>query len=413
VENNIIINNGFHPHCWYKHSEDVVRRNIMGTDHYLPAGGMPPTPWGKEMDYNLVHCEGLENPQPAEALADQSRRDEHSIVADALFIDPAKGDYRVQDGSPALKLGFVNFPMDQFGVRKPELKAIARTPEIPAIAKTVRKSRVVKRAKYAWQAGIRDISGLGDRSAYGLPDESGVLLLDVPVASPAAKAGLQKDDVIRACNGQVVRTANDLQKLRDKAAGQKLTLLVSRKQKQVTVEVKEYAYVVTESSGNIEFKTIVLAAASAVVPAKVSAGGAPTHDDPIESLVDGEIANGFGPIFANGDCGMYKLDLATVTSIAQVNTFSRGGERGRQNFVLYGSSSAADPGWNVADAKLFTPVIAVEARQDADYKATSIRASDGKPLGSYRWLVWAVFPINDSENTAFQELQVIPAAGCI
>jgi hypothetical protein len=55
------------------------------------------------------------------------------------------------------------------------------------------------------------------------------------------------------------------------------------------------------------------------------------------------------------------------------------------------------------------PVITVDARQDAEYKATSIRASDGKPLGSYRWLVWAVFPINDSENTAFQELQVIPA----
>ncbi|MGA2618375.1 MAG: hypothetical protein ABSF26_12250 [Thermoguttaceae bacterium] len=37
----------------------------------------------------------------------------------------------MKEGSPALKLGFVNFPMDQFGVRKPELKAIARTPEMP------------------------------------------------------------------------------------------------------------------------------------------------------------------------------------------------------------------------------------------------------------------------------------------
>ena len=37
---------------------------------------------------------------------------------------------------------------------------------------------------------MRDISGLGERSAYGLPDETGVLLLDVPAASPAAKAGL-------------------------------------------------------------------------------------------------------------------------------------------------------------------------------------------------------------------------------
>jgi hypothetical protein len=115
-------------------------------------------------------------------------------------------------------------------------------------------------------------------------------------------------------------------------------------------------------------------------------------------------------MFANGDCGMYKLDLAAVTSIAQINTYSRGGERGRQNFVLYGSSAASDPGWNVADAKLFTPVIAVDARQDAECKGTSIRFSDGKPLGRYRWLVWAVFPVNDSENTVYQELQVIPAA---
>ena len=54
--------------------------------------------------------------------------DEDSIVADPLFVDPAKGDFRVKDGSPALKLGFKNFPMDQFGVKKPSLKAIARTP---------------------------------------------------------------------------------------------------------------------------------------------------------------------------------------------------------------------------------------------------------------------------------------------
>ncbi len=410
VENNVIINNGFHPHVWYTHSQDIVRRNIMGIDHYLPAGGMPSTPWGKELDYNFVHCEGLESPQPAEGLADQSRRDEHSIVADAMFVDPAKGDFRVKDGSPALALGFVNFPMDKFGVKKPELKAIARTPEIPKLERTVRASRVVKRANYIFQAAIRDIASLGDRSAYGLPDESGVLLLDVPAASLAARAGLRKDDVILACDDQPVRNARELWKLRDKAAGRALALRVSRGQKQVTVAVTDYAYVVTESLGNREFKTVALAPAAAVIPAKVSAGGAPTNNDPIETLIDGKLADGFGPIFANGECGMYKLDLGGVMSIAQVNTFSRGGERGRQNFVLYGSSAAADPGWNVADAKLFTPLIVVEARQDADYKATSVRASGDKPLGAYRWLVWATFPINDAENTAFQELQVIPAA---
>jgi hypothetical protein len=170
--------------------------------------------------------------------------------------------------------------------------------------------------------------------------------------------------------------------------------------------------VVTESSGGTEFKSVPLRPAAGVVPAKVSAGGAKPNNDPVESLVDGKIGNDMGPLFANGVVtGMYKLDLAKVTPIAQVNTYSRGGERGRQNFVLYGSAAANDPGWNVADAKLFTPVGTVDARQDAENKATSIRASDGKPLGAYRWLVWAVFPINDSENTVYQELQVLPANG--
>ena len=410
VENNIMVNNGFHPHVWYKHSEDIVRRNIMGSNRYLPAGGMPPTPWGKEMDFNLVHSDGLVEPQPADGLAAQSNRDEHSIVADAMFIDPANGDFRVKDGSPALKLGFVNFPMDQFGVQKPELKTIARTPEIPKLEQLAPTSRPIKRVNVALQAGIRDIAGLGDRSAYGLADESGVLVLNVPATSPAAKAGLQQDDVIVACNGQPVKTAYDLQKLRDKAAGQPLALVVSRKQKKVSIEVNEYEYVVSENSANPNFKTVPLAPAAGVVAAKASAGNAPVNNEPIEALVDGKIGDGFGPIFANAVVnGMYKLELAAVTRIAQVNSYSSGGERGRQNFVLYGSSAAADPGWNVADAKLFTPIGAVDARQDAAKKVTSIRTSDGKPLGSYRWLVWAVFPVNGVENTAYQELQVIPA----
>jgi hypothetical protein len=43
--------------------------------------------------------------------------DAHSKLADPLFVDPAKEDYRVKEGSPALALGFKNFPMDSFGVQ--------------------------------------------------------------------------------------------------------------------------------------------------------------------------------------------------------------------------------------------------------------------------------------------------------
>jgi len=54
-------------------------------------------------------------------LVDQSRHgrgvwqavgfDTHSVFADPLFVDPESNDYRVRSESPALKLGFQNFPM--------------------------------------------------------------------------------------------------------------------------------------------------------------------------------------------------------------------------------------------------------------------------------------------------------------
>jgi len=240
VENNVIVNNSFHPHVWYKHSQDIFRRNIVFTP-YAPIG--VPRPWGKEVDYNLLHRASVQDAVPAADLRKQSGRDEHSIIQDAMFISPANGDFRVKEGSPALRLGFVNFPMDQFGVQKPELKAIARTPEIPQASgasrgpATAAKRPTLKPANYFLQAQVRDISGLGERSAYGLPEDSGVLVLNVPAGSPAAMAGLQPDDVIVARNGQAVRTTKDLYDLRGKVAGQKPTLSIIRKQKSMTLAV--------------------------------------------------------------------------------------------------------------------------------------------------------------------------------
>ena len=78
-----------------------------------------------------------------------------------------------------------------------------------------------------------------DRSAYGLPDETGVLVLDVPGDSAAARAGLQKDDVMVGCNGKPVRTIKELQALKDKAAGGTATISVYRKQKQFAVELAD------------------------------------------------------------------------------------------------------------------------------------------------------------------------------
>ena len=117
VENNVMVNNTFHPHVWFDNSGGVFAHNIV-FERYRPIG--MPAIWGKTVDENLLNdpTVGIRQ-EPAALLQKQSHQDVHSLRGDAMFIDPAKGDYRVRDDSPALKLGFKNFRMDQFGVTSP------------------------------------------------------------------------------------------------------------------------------------------------------------------------------------------------------------------------------------------------------------------------------------------------------
>jgi hypothetical protein len=75
VENNILVNNTFHPHVWYAQSGDVFRRNILFAE-YRPVG--MDAPWGAEVDGNLLYRPGTST-QPATQLQQQSGRDAHSL----------------------------------------------------------------------------------------------------------------------------------------------------------------------------------------------------------------------------------------------------------------------------------------------------------------------------------------------
>jgi hypothetical protein len=234
VENNIMVGGSLNPHVWFAESGDIFRRNIVWTA-YRPALMHRP-PWGLEMDHNLMQRDGAEI-TPAVALQQQSGRDEHSIVADAKFIDPARGDYRVRDGSPALALGFVNFAMDQFGVQKAELKAIARTPVLPpqeAVA-----VRVASRdtTPHDWfGAKVRDIADEGEMSAFGLPRVTGVVVLEAQADSSLVKAGLQKNDVILSVNGaKTTDVATLLRQSTVLTSGQPLSVGIIRNQKEITL----------------------------------------------------------------------------------------------------------------------------------------------------------------------------------
>ena len=80
--------------------------------------------------FNLLHHPGLLRPQPAVSLQMLSSQDAHSLEADARFLNFEQGYFTLHSDSPAIKVGFVNIPRHEYGVRSPRLRALARTPDI-------------------------------------------------------------------------------------------------------------------------------------------------------------------------------------------------------------------------------------------------------------------------------------------
>ena len=62
-------------------------------------------------------------------------------------------------------------------------------------------------------AAVKNIAGLGEVSASGLPGEVGILVLAVPPASRSADAGLRKGDVVLRLDGKPTDALRDLERL--------------------------------------------------------------------------------------------------------------------------------------------------------------------------------------------------------
>jgi len=185
VTNNVIVNNGLHPHVSFKNSGDVFEHNIvMG-----PYEPVLVEQWDFAFDYNLFS-------RPAQLKAAQALgADPHSGSGDPDFVNAKAGDFRVKPGSPALALGFKNFPME-FGVQSARLRSLARSPEIPELL-TEATLHAGKTYDFSG-ATIKSVETLGEQSATGLPDRSGALVMSVRPGTMAALAGLRMGDVIRS-----------------------------------------------------------------------------------------------------------------------------------------------------------------------------------------------------------------------
>ncbi|WP_419193873.1 signaling protein [Novipirellula herctigrandis] len=413
--NNIAVNNGFHPHVWFNNSLDEVFSNIFMAAH---RGARMPSEIakGKRIDGNLYFGISAEQKDRYANLG----WDVNSIIADPMFINPSAGDFRVQEGSPALAIGFKNFPMDQFGVKKPSLKSIAATPVIPALNEELEQDplkanalNIASHDRYWLGAKLHSLQG-DEFSAYGISKESGgVALTEVPSTSEAAKAGLKSGDLVQVINGHPVSDMRRFFQTLSTVGSAPLELNVVRNQQPMDLALEEHSYVVIESASDAdEFKSLRLP----TIPCGKVAANQSTNNDSLSSLLNGELANRYGPVFGNGvRNGAYRVDLGKSKPIAAITSWSFAkGARGAQKVTLYGSNSVSDPGWDPAD---YTPLGNVDTTVTNDsnratkpeYTAASLRAAAGRSLGQFRWILWSVSPVTSvagGENTAFQELSV-------
>lgn len=199
VENNILVNNTFHPHIWFQHSGDIFIRNIVMTG-YKPINLKD---WGLMVDYNIftdsVACKNSQ----------RNDNDMHSVVEMVAFKNPSEGDFSVPDASDAiLKGGFHNFPMDRFGVVSPRLKAIAHTPEMPA---PIIISNALNKEFESWNGiNIKNLQSLGERSATGMDAERGVYVVSVDALGSSLRDYIRSNDVILKIGNKTVNNLKDM-----------------------------------------------------------------------------------------------------------------------------------------------------------------------------------------------------------
>lgn len=198
VEGNIVINNSLHPHVWFPQSADIVRRNIF----MQPYAPISMNGWGTMLDFNFFQT------QKGLLSARTNRTDLHSLFGEIHFKDAVGGDYTVSDDCDAFRIGFEQIPMDKFGVYSAHLKKLARK---PVFSKLITTDMVSKKHEYEWLKGaVRSVYGLGDRSAFGLPDETGVVVVNVQKSEFLKEADIRKGDVIRGIDGVKISSVQDL-----------------------------------------------------------------------------------------------------------------------------------------------------------------------------------------------------------
>ena len=169
--------------------------------------------------------------------AQGNHTDANSVFGNPLFINPKSGNFTVKENSPALKIGFKNFPMDQFGVQKSTLKAIAKQPEIPTLKI---EASVKERAKTKEWSGVtlKEIETVEEQSSFGTHSLEGVIVLKIKKKSKLLKSTLKEGDVIISIADKKIKNiANFLDVLEKNSYKESIKLMIVRDQKEIEIKL--------------------------------------------------------------------------------------------------------------------------------------------------------------------------------
>lgn len=239
VTNNIVLNNGLHPHVWPRENGDVFKHNIVFAAHQpavMTRGLEPDEKWGKEIDYNIF----ASNNQDRLKFA-VNQCDLNSIVADPGFVDPLSGDFTLDEGSKTLAFGFRNFDMTSFGVMDPALRDITKTPDLPEIYINPNEMISVspEEGKVLWLGARLYEPQDEEMSAYGLDfDRRGIALAMVPEHSGAWKKGFRTGDFLTSIDNQDVEGIESFLKIvNGKYAPLSSKIQLYRNQEKIQIEI--------------------------------------------------------------------------------------------------------------------------------------------------------------------------------
>ena len=143
---------------------------------------------------------------------------------------PLDGDFRLKEGSVALAVRFKNFAMDSFGVVSHRLKAVAKKVTLPKVILLDKKN--ADEIVDFMGAKVKNLTTLGERSATGMDDTRGVLVVET-VAGSVASMFLQANDVILSFNSLKTNNMRELLEARKSVVGTKIKVVIFRNQKEV------------------------------------------------------------------------------------------------------------------------------------------------------------------------------------